>query len=210
MKKIPTLFVRDYTQRIDGVNPMTPEVNSGCEWVLGGEGVATRKWDGLAVMHRDGQWFKRYDAKAFTIDKTTGQKRVYDRKPPESFEPLQDPDPETGHWPGWIKCSIDDSADKLLFDTIAMYSENHLENGTYELVGPKIGTRGGANPENLDKHIIVRHGADALDAPRTFDGLRSFLESNDIEGIVWHRENGDMVKIKARDFGIQRGAKVKV
>jgi hypothetical protein len=53
--------------------------------------------------------------------------------------------------------------------------------------------------------MLVRHGKEVLsDAPRTFDALRAYLQ-RDIEGIVWHHEDGRMVKIKGKDFGIRRG-----
>ena len=43
MKKIPTMFERDWNgDRSRVVN----QVHPGCEWVLAGEGVATRKLDG--------------------------------------------------------------------------------------------------------------------------------------------------------------------
>jgi hypothetical protein len=76
-----------------------------------------------------------------------------------------------------------------------------LADGTYELVGPKIGT----NREGRDQHYLIKHGTMVYDyCPRTFDALKLYFESNNIEGIVWWRKNGDMVKIKARDFGIKR------
>ena len=55
MNKIPTLFVRDP----ENMSRVTREVTPGCEWVLAGEGVATRKWDGTNVLVevRDGRCF---------------------------------------------------------------------------------------------------------------------------------------------------------
>jgi hypothetical protein len=39
----------------------------------------------------------------------------------------------------------------------------------------------------------------------SFDGLRSFLEINDIEGIIFHDSESDkMCKIRKSDFGIRR------
>lgn len=40
MKKIPTLFVRDFDNRPAHV---LPEVTPGCDWVLAGEGQVTRR-----------------------------------------------------------------------------------------------------------------------------------------------------------------------
>src|SRR5215470_753136 len=60
MKKIPTLFVRDDEDR----RYVTEAVNSGCEWVLAGEGAATRKFDGTCVMlDEDGRWWARREVK---------------------------------------------------------------------------------------------------------------------------------------------------
>lgn len=198
MKKIQTLFVRDYSNNGLVINQVTP----GTEWVQDGEGIATRKWDGIAIMIQDGQVFKRYDAKAFTIDKKTGEKRVYDRKPPEGFIQLQDFDPITGHLPGWVPCKLPD--DKLV---LGIYETNPsmYPNGTYELCGPKIGTRAGKNPENLAENILRSHGdISFMSFPRTFDEIREALTNENIEGVVWHRENGDIVKVKSSDFGIVR------
>lgn len=199
MKKIPTLFVRDYDNDGLVVNTVTP----GTEWVVNGEGLATRKWDGLAVLIKDGEVFKRYDAKAFTIDKKTGEKRIYDRKPPEGFIPLQDFDPITGHMPGWIPCKRPD--DKLVLGIYEANPENY-PSGTYELCGPKIGTRHGPNPEKLTENSLYRHGTPEYpDFPRTFDAIKAALELMDVEGVVFHHPDGErMVKVKAKDFGIVR------
>ncbi|MEI5604417.1 hypothetical protein WB307_49290, partial [Streptomyces brasiliscabiei] len=83
--------------------------------------------------------------------------------------PAQDfGDPVTGHWPGWVPA--DPVKDKLLFDTVNGDTET-FPDGTYELVGPKIGTRGGANPENLSVHDLKYHGADLIDVEPTFDAI---------------------------------------
>lgn len=198
MKKIQTLFVRDY----DNDGRVISQVTPGTEWVTNGEGIATRKWDGLAILISGGMIYKRYDAKAFTIDNKTGEKRVYDRKPPEGFVPTQDADPVTGHWPGWVPCKLPD--DKLV---IGIYnaSPDSYPDGTYELCGPKIGTRHGANPEKLSENGLYRHGTPEYpDFPRTFDEIKVALETMDVEGIVWHHPDGSMVKIKSKDFGINR------
>jgi len=78
-----------------------------------------------------------------------------------------------------------------------------LPDGTYELLGPKIQS----NVEKFDRHVLVKHGLDGFsdDPPRTFAGLKEWFAShNYVEGIVWHHEDGRMVKIKCKDFGIRR------
>lgn len=49
MKKIPTVFVRDPETNLKHVRD---EVHPDCQWVLDGEGVPTRKWDGTCVRVR--------------------------------------------------------------------------------------------------------------------------------------------------------------
>jgi hypothetical protein len=61
MQKIPCLFQRDQSQGRDTL--VRDEVTPGCEWVLEGEGIATRKWDGTCCLIRDGKLYKRYEVK---------------------------------------------------------------------------------------------------------------------------------------------------
>jgi hypothetical protein len=187
MKKIISLYQRNY----NGDRLVKDELIPGAEWVIAGEGVATQKFDGTCCMVRDGQLYKRYDAKV-------------GKQPPEGFEPAQpDPDPVTGHWPGWIlignspedKYHNEAWVNELRFDK--------LLDGTYELCGPKVN----GNPEGHSVHVLLRHGSKVLaDCPRDFEGVKAYLSMRDIEGVVWHHPDGRMVKIKGRDFGIKRGA----
>lgn len=197
MQKIISLFQRNY----DGDRLVRDEVVPGAEWVVNGEGKATRKWDGTCCMVRDGKLYKRYDAKAFTIG-NDGQKQPWNRTPPAGWEPAQEPDQTTGHWPGWVPVG-DGPEDR--WHREAFKRESDLAEGTYELLGPKVQ----GNPEGWSDHELVPHGTVVMNnCPRDFAGLRAYLESHDIEGIVWHHPDGRMVKIKAKDFGIKRGAKV--
>lgn len=59
MKKIKTLFQRVIENH--EIVDILPIVTDGCEWVLKGEGIATRKLDGTACMVKDGKLFARYD-----------------------------------------------------------------------------------------------------------------------------------------------------
>lgn len=183
MKKIVSLFQRNY----DGDRLVRNETVPGTEWVTNGAGVATRKFDGTCCMVRDGKLYKRYDVK-------TG------KQPPEGFEPAQEPDVTTGHWPGWLPVGDgpDDKWHREAFSTEPIFAD-----GTYELCGPKVQ----GNPEGFDHHVLVTHGEHQLNAPVTFEELKQWFANNDVEGIVWHHADGRMVKIKAKDFGIKRGKK---
>lgn len=192
MKKIVSLFQRNY----DGDRQVRDDIVPGAEWVAAGEGTATRKWDGMAVLIADGVIYKRYDAK-------TG------RTPPADFMPAQPAaDAVSGHWPGWVPARGPDSAriiEGVAWGKRELFGGGEVPDGTYEVCGPTIGTRHGANPERLTEHILVAHGKDLLhDCPRSFAALRDYLNLHVIEGIVWHHPDGRMAKIKASDFGIKR------
>lgn len=190
MKKIISLFARNYA----GDRLVRNDIAPGAEWVVAGEGFATRKWDGTCCMVRDGRLYKRYDAK-------------HGKTPPAGFEPAQDPDMVTGHWPGWLPVDTTpsnrwhrDAFDRVTHAARVLGAEG-IADGTWELCGPKVQ----GNPERLCEHLLIKHGAFRLDyAPRDFGGLAVYLRTHDIEGIVWWHPDGRMVKIKAKDFGIER------
>lgn len=181
MKKIKSLFARNYeTDRL-----VRNEVVPGSEWVIAGDGVATRKFDGTCCMVLLGVLYKRYDAKN-------------GKTPPAGFMPAQEPDEITGHWPGWLPVDENNPADKYFIEA---FGGGDFADGTYELCGERIN----GNPEKITGHKLIRHGSEVFaDCPRDYDGLKKYLSDLDVEGVVFHRANGDMVKIKKKDFGIKR------
>lgn len=182
MRKIPSLYLRDWA---GNRNLVTREPNPECDWVFAGEGVATRKWDGTACMVRGGKLFKRYELKPW-------------KTPPPDFEAAQARDEETGKTTGWVP--VGDRAEDQYHREYFKHVKHILNDGTYELVGPKIQ----GNPDDFDSHILLRHG-DSTDTnvPRDYDGLQAFLADRPIEGIVWHHADGRMAKVKRRDFGLE-------
>lgn len=56
MRKIPTLFLRDYKLKC---TPVTEEPNPECDWVFRGDGIATRKMDGINIKIHDERAFIR-------------------------------------------------------------------------------------------------------------------------------------------------------
>jgi len=177
MRKIISLFQRNY----DGDRLVRDEVVPGAEWVIASEGIATRKFDGTCCMIKGGVFYKRYDVKK-------------GRVPPDGFIPAQEPDAVTGHWPGWLQIQLTDTVDRWHCE--AFFTRGDWPDGTYELCGPKINN----NPERQEKHVLIPHGQEIVDAPRTFNALKEWFADKDIEGIVWHHSDGRMVKIKKRDF----------
>lgn len=184
MRKIPTLFVRDWGGDRSRV---TREVNPECSWVLDGEGVPTRKWDGTAVLVEGGRAFKRYELRP-------------GKAAPPGFRPAQDVDPETGKQPGWVPTDPEKPEDAWLYEALRA-SDEPPGDGTYELLGPKVQ----GNPDGVASHILERHGAAKMDdrpIGRDYDNIRTYLEANPMEGLVWHHPDGRMAKIKRRDFGL--------
>lgn len=184
MKKIPTLFEREYEgHRIVGI---TPKVTAGCEWVLAGEGVATVKYDGSCCAIINGELYKRYDAKK-------------GKRPPIGAIACCAPDPITGHHPHWVKVDADNPSDKWFVEA---YNNTDFEaegDGTYEAIGPHFQ----GNPYNLNADMLVKHGVVALEVERTFEGIRAFLRKNEIEGLVFWRDGAPGCKIKRSDFGFK-------
>lgn len=192
MKKIPTIFERDF----DNKAAITPKPNPDADWVFRGEGVATRKYDGTCCLVRDGKLYKRREVK------------VSDTAPlpsPFGFE-LVGWDETTRKAVGWVPVDPDDPADKWHVDAVgtATVDETFLTDGTYELVGPKVQ----GNAERVAPHLLIAHDrAERIaDVPTDFDELRVWLADKDIEGIVWHHPDGRMAKIKLRDFNLKRVA----
>lgn len=184
MRKIPTIFERDWDgDRSRVLDQPTP----GCEWVFAGEGVVTKKYDGSAALYEDGRLWKRHE--------------VRQGKPtPEGFRQVED-DLGTGKTVGWVPVG-DGPEDKWHRDALARRT-SELNAGTYELIGPKVQ----GNPEQVAQHELVPHAqAPQYEVTRTYDGLREALSRLDVEGFVFHHPDGRMAKIKARDFGIKRGA----
>lgn len=186
MQKIITLFKRNDEAK----NLVRNEVADGAEWVINGEGIATRKYDGTCCAFWNGRFYKRIE-----WDIKKGQ------APPSwlhwDFNPLQ----RSGH--GWLPIS-DDPADWMHREGFLRGADdkgNPFSDGTYELCGPKLQK----NPEQFSSYVLVPHGRDKLlDCPRTFNEIKEYLRDKDIEGVVWHHPDGRMVKIKKKDFGLKR------
>lgn len=192
MKKMPCLFVREFYgpghfDRSKNKFKLTDVVTPGCEWVLAGEGVATRTWDGTAVLVKDGHLYARYDAKK-------------GKTPPAGAIPCTEaPDPVTEHWPHWVL------ADRPQDHWIRQAAENSgllmQLDGTYEAIGPNIN----GNADGWPRHVLMRHGAQVLEMTsnwRTFDGIRTVLADLPWEGLVFHHPDGRMCKIRRDDFGL--------
>lgn len=207
MQKIPTLFRRDP----DDMKRILPEVNPECQWVLDGDGTATRKYDGtcVALLYTDGdqvstepptsgpstetvdlRWFARREVKP-------------GKQAPANYIPIST-DENTGKTVGWEPVGQSAFAKfhaQALASMAAELAVSEFNPGTYELIGVKVN----GNPERIDEefgHQLMSHArAEVLEAPRDHDGLRDWLLAHpEYEGIVWHNSDGRMSKVKRRDF----------
>jgi hypothetical protein len=190
VNKIPTLFVRDETDR----RYVTDEVTPGCAWVLEGHGEATRKLDGTCMMFDGTAWWARREVKA-------------EKLPPPGWVQVGEIDPVTGKSVGWEPAEQSAFA-KTLADALREAETTRIAGfsaGTYELCGPKVN----GNPENFPVPTLIAHvDAAFLDCPTDPDGIRKFVAEihryKGYEGIVWHWEREDgtvlMAKLKARDL----------
>lgn len=185
MKKIPTLFRRIFEgHKIIGI---THEITEGCEEAFL-HGTPTIKIDGSCCAVIKGVFYKRYDAKK--------------GKPiPEGAIKCQDePDPITGHLPCWVKVDENNPSDKWFIKAYELKTFKTIApDGTYEAVGPHFQ----GNPYNLEFDFIIRHGNDITDLPRTFEGVREWLETHNEEGLVFWLDNKPVCKIKRTDFGLK-------
>lgn len=181
MKKIPTLFEREFENH--RIVKVLPNVRTDLAWVLAGEGTATVKWDGSCCAVMSGIFYKRYDAK-------------HGKPVPSNAIKCQDEaDPVTGHLPCWIPCDRTAPGDKWFwaaFDEMAT-----VPDGTYEAIGPHFKT----NPYGLSADTLKPHGKDSIEAERSFEGIRAYLETHEIEGIVFWKDGEPRCKIKRSDFG---------
>lgn len=200
MKKIPTLFERQYeNHKVVGISDKLTDPSFQDILDMKPGVLMTIKYDGTATAVIDGKIYKRYDAKK-------------GKKPPAGAIPCCDPDPVTGHWPHWVAIHASDPADKYILAAFTSYGQciviNHaddsvyaeIDDGTYEALG--IGING--NPYNLDYNIYVQHGKDLYDpsvVPLTLEYLKKTLEENHFEGFVFWKDGEPICKIKRTDFG---------
>lgn len=179
MKKIPTLFTRVFEGRkIVGI---TGDIAQGCEDAFL-HGKATIKIDGSCCAIINGEKYKRYDAKN-------------GKKPPDDAIPCCDPDPVTGHHPHWVKIDPNNPADKWYVAAL----QYQTKDGTYEAIGPHFQ----GNPHKLSYDNAVPHGIFEAKVERTFEGVKTWLEVNECEGLVFWLDGEPVCKIKRSDFGLQ-------
>lgn len=180
MDKIPTLFLRNPEK----MQLVTREINPEAAWIFAVEAIPTVKRDGTNIL-------------VFVQNGKLSE--VQKRRNPTREEKA------AGQEPGYVLAHRDDPADKHIFAAVDATDFSEWPDGAWpcEALGPKI--QGGVecfipclypfswNPEWIDEEI-----------PLTYDAIRTYLETSEIEGIVWHEQSnqGRMTKIKRKDMGL--------
>ena len=185
MRKIKTIFERENGK-------VVPRVVAGIslEALAGDKTItATEKLDGMNVR--------------VTVRKGTCV-RLEKRRNPSKIEKYK------GIIEPWYIDTAISSEDKWLNDALSNTDLTLLPDGEWS--GEALGTNIQGNPLNLPTNRIVFFTLDQApvfdNVPKTYSELMEWLPKqkskygNDcgIEGIVWHCANGEMYKIKTKDF----------
>lgn len=185
MKKIPTIFERDWEGDKTVINkPVVPEN-------FFDTAIATEKLDGMNVRVTVRNHMAVRLEKRRNPDKIQKQKGIID--------------------PWYIDADEFGTADKHLFDALSNTDLSTIRDGEWS--GEAVGKDIQGNPLKLPNNRIVLFSVLGyvpafLDAPHTYEELKAWLPrqkslyGNDcgIEGIVWHGQDGQMCKIKTKDF----------
>jgi hypothetical protein len=174
VNKIPTFFLRDEKDR----KHVTFFVTPGCEWVLAGEGTATRKYDGTCMMNDGSSWYSRRQMKDLPDP------------PTDDFWPVEH-DEVTGKWVGWEPVGLS-SFKKFWQEAVKL----DMKPGTYELCGPKVN----GNPEGFEHHVLIAHDDAEVLHSEAVDDLINTCAAHHWEGVVWKHPDGRMAKLKVKDF----------
>lgn len=183
MHKIKTIFERDWEGSRKVVDKLVVDFDFS-------NSVATEKLDGTNVR--------------LTI-RNHSCVRLEKRRNPDKLQKAKGIEE-----PWYIDASEFAAEDKWIFDALKNTNLSEIQDGEWS--GEALGKNIQGNPLNLDKNIIVLFSCGQApefdNVPTTYQELKEWLPKqkskfgNDcgIEGIVWHGRDGQMVKIKLKDF----------
>lgn len=198
MRKIPSLFDRDWSQEI----PAQPVVTNGCGWVLDDEVlvVPTVKWDGTCCFVYGRHLYKRRTLEPGERAPTGFVLDTHVRDVPKLIH--------SGSRHGWVPIDTGDPQDQYhvegLKNALQMTGRQRLPEGTYELVGPKVQ----GNPHDLGRHYLWRHGSKLATSFANigldYDIISVLIDGIKEEGVVFYELGGQrVVKVKRSDFGLE-------
>lgn len=187
-RKMTALFEIDRVKHVG-----TDVVNEKSAWVFTEPAVATVKRDGTGVLiTAEGEVLVRRSVKK-------------GKRAPNGFR-LAEVDAFTGHMFGVEP--VAQSGFKAMMEEAMPKTGQLLEPGTYELCGPKVN----GNPERLEAHVLIRHGAEVLpvipdmrtvepgEAHALLKPIFAELREKGVEGVVWWGADDKRVKLRVKDF----------
>lgn len=195
---VPDLFARDAADR----RFVSDQVAADCEWVLAGEGKATRQYNGICVLYDPLLGVEPFGVPLALMPQLQGWWVRRTVKVGQDFPTdyvVADVDAAAGRVAGWEPVEQSPATAAFLAQALVVTAGrgDGPGVGTHELIGPKINR----NPERVRTHVLIAHvDADVLPAPRTYDGLRAWLPTQPYEGVVFQHSDGRMAKAKRRDF----------
>ena len=185
MRKIKTIFDRDWTGNRSVINKyvddFSPEMLKDAK--------ATEKLDGTNV---------RVTVRNHTVV------RIEKRRNPDKIQKHK------GIEESWYIDASQSAEDKWINDAVANTDFSTIPDGEWS--GEIIGKNIQGNPLNLENNRVVFFSLGQApvfeNVPTDYEGLKNWLpiqkskygNNCGIEGIIWHCPNGDMYKIKVKDF----------
>lgn len=188
VRKMPALFVIDREK-----HETTQEINASAAWIFDEEAKPTYKRDGTSItVDEDGKvWARRSVKKG--------------KKAPENYIEAE-VDPITGHSFGIEP--VEQSGFYKFYKEAVENGDDNLEQGTYELCGPKVQK----DAESLGEHRLLKHGEDVAEEipdmrnvskEEAFNMLKDIFkgyQERGIEGVVWWGKDGKRAKLRVKDF----------
>ncbi len=186
MKKIKTIFERDWKGNRKVIDKYNPDINLD---LLKGA-MATEKIDGTNIR--------------ITI-RNKEVVRVEKRKNPTKRQKLREIND-----PWYVDADVNDPSDKYIFKAVSHRRFSEILDGEWS--GEAFGEKIQGNPLSLNGVTVCLfscYEAPVLsDAPITYEGLKEWLpkqksffgDACPMEGVVWHCTDGTMYKIKIKDF----------
>lgn len=186
MKKIKTIFKRDW----EGNRQILPEFVDGVDASVLNGAVATEKLDGTNV--------RLTVRNAILV-------RLEKRRNPDKMQKAKGIEE-----PWYVDADEYSPEDKYMWEAVRNTDLSAIPDGEWS--GEVLGKNVQGNPLNLEGHTVVLFSCGKApvfeNVPTSFEELKAWLPLQkskfgndcDIEGIVWHCPNGDMYKIKCKDF----------
>lgn len=190
MKKIKTIFDRDWDGDKTVIDKFIPGISAELLY-FDKSVIATEKIDGMNVR------LTVRNHEVVRLEKRRNPDKIQKQKGIEE--------------PWYIDTDPFSPNDKYLYEAVKNTDLSDIEDG--EWCGEAIGLNIQGNPLGLDKNTVMLFScgkAPVLEnVPTTYQELKEWLPlqktkfgdpEKPIEGIVWHCANGEMFKIKTKDF----------